>query len=218
MWGRWVMALGGLLVVLITPAFALSYFGAYGDEYQAPHDWLAALQDPLVSGGALDPGSTAQYDGYGLMYLGAWVIGLVGLVGVVGSQWVRFTERLRRAWSAVIATLALVTVGVFGDYALPDEVLGFIGFVLTGVGFLAAAVMFLLLGRALRRELGTRRRAAWTVGALGIVSVFGGMALVGHIPSGPGLGFAVAALVAGLARPWRVGPERWDSLSIDPVD
>lgn len=52
------MAVGGFAALLITPAFALSYFSAYAVPGESPSPWLAALQDPLVGAGLLVPGST----------------------------------------------------------------------------------------------------------------------------------------------------------------
>lgn len=194
------MAVGGLVALLITPAFALSFFSAYGMPEESPSPWLAGLRDPLLEAGLLDPGSTTVYDRYGMLYLAAWVVALAGLVVRVRSQLAQLTPRLRRAWVVVLGCLALVAVGILGDYAIPSDIVGGVGFVLTGLGFLGAAVAFAFLGRAVRRELGISRWAAWGVGALGVVSVVGGMALVGHIPSGPGSGFALAALVVAASR------------------
>ena len=207
MWARWVMALGGLLALLLTPPFALSYFSAYRTPSESPPAWLAGLEQPLTDAGLVEPGSPAMYNGYGLLYLVAWLIGLAGLIGVLTGEWPRFTVRLRRVWAVAVACLAVVAVGILGDYGLPGELGGVGGFALTVIGFLAAAVVFAFLGAALRRELRSTRRMAWCVGSLGIVSVVGGMALVGHIPSGPGWAFALAALIAGLTRPWRPARE-----------
>ena len=189
------MAVGGFTALLITPAFALSYFSAYAVPGESPSPWLAALQDPLTDAGLLEPGSTSVYDRYGVLYLAAWVLALAGSVTLVRPQLDRATPRLRRAWVAVLGCLALVAVGILGDYAIPNDRVGGVGFVLTGLGFLGATIAFAFLGYALRRQIGASRWVAWSVGALGVVSVVGGMALVGHIPSGPGCGFAVAAIV-----------------------
>ena len=40
---------------------------------------------------------------------------------------------------------------------------------------------------------------ALAVGLFGVVSLVGGMALVGHIPSGPGVGWVLGALGLGMA-------------------
>jgi hypothetical protein len=189
------MAVGGFTALLITPAFALSYFSAYAVPGESPRSWLAALQDPLADAGLLELGSTSVYDRYGVLYLAAWVLAWAGSVALVRPQLGPATPRLRRAWVAALGCLALVAVGILGDYAIPSDVVGGVGFVLTGLGFLGATVAFAFLGYALRREIGASRWLAWSVGALGVVSVVGGMALVGHIPSGPGCGFAVAAIV-----------------------
>jgi hypothetical protein len=189
------MAAGGFAALFITPAFALSYFSVYAVPGESPSPWLAALQDPLVGAGLLEPGSTTVYDRYGVLYLAAWVLALAGLVALVRPQLARATPHLRREWFAVLGCLGLVAVGILGDYAIPNDNVGGVGFILTGLGFLGAAVAFAFLGYALRRQIGVSRWVAWSVGVLGAVSVVGGMALVGHIPSGPGCGFALAAIV-----------------------
>ncbi|GAA4398823.1 hypothetical protein GCM10023168_05280 [Fodinibacter luteus] len=130
-----------------------------------------------------------------MLYLAAWVLALAGLTALVRPQLQRATPRLRRAWVAVFGCLTLIAAGILGDYAIPNDIVGGVGFVLTGLGFLAAAVAFALLGHAIRRSLDLSRWVAWSVGVVGVVSVVGGTALVGHVPSGPGCGFALAALV-----------------------
>lgn len=202
---RLALTVGGLTAVLLTPVFALSYFLAYGLPQEAPPGWLAHLQEPLTNAGLLD-GSTAAYDRYGLFYCAAWILALAGLGGLLRPVWGTFTARLRRAWVVVITGLGVVAVGVFGDYAPASDLVGGVGFVLTGVGFLVAAVGCGLLGWALLRDRGAKPVTALGVGALGVVSMVGGLALVGHIPSGPGLGWVVGAIVLGLVRPRHTGP------------
>ncbi|MFW5469536.1 hypothetical protein ACOCJ4_05760 [Knoellia sp. CPCC 206435] len=189
------MAVGGFTALLITPAFALSYFTAYAVPGESPRPWLAVLQNPLANAGLLEPGSISVYDSYGVLYLAAWVLALAGSVTLVRSQFGRAAPWLRRAWVGALGCLALVAVGILGDYAIPSDVVGSVGFVLTGLGFVGATVAFAFLGFALRRYIGASWWVAWSVAALGVVSVFGGMVLVGHVPSGPGSGFAVAAMV-----------------------
>lgn len=156
---------------------------------------MAAMQDPLAAAGLLELGSQTVYDRYGVLYLAAWVLALAGLAALVRPQLELAPQRLRRAWLAVLGCLGLVAVGILGDYAIPNDIVGGVGFLLTGLGFLGASLACALLGYALRRQIGLSRWVAWSVGVLGAVSVVGGMALVGHIPSGPGCGFALAAIV-----------------------
>lgn len=199
MLARLGLAVGGVVAVLLTPVFALSYFLAYGLPQESPPGWLASLREPLTDAGLLD-GSTVMYDRYGLFYCAAWVLALAGLVGRLRPQWGRSAPRLRRSWTVVVTGLGVVAVGIFGDYAPVSDIVGGVGFVLTGVGFLIAAVGCGFLGWALRRDRGASPVVALGVGAFGVVSLVGGMALVGHIPSGPGLGWVVGAIVLGLAR------------------
>jgi len=199
MLARLALAIGGSAAVLLTPPFALSYFSAYGAPSELPPSWLAALRGPLTGVGILETGSTSVYDRYGLLYCAAWVLALAGLVGLLRRQWPELSVRLRRAWAVLVAGLGVGAVGILGDYAPVDDIAGVIGFLLTGVGFLIAAVGSALLGWALRRDGRLDPTAALGVAALGVTSLVGGMALVGHIPSGPGVGWVLGALVLGLA-------------------
>lgn len=199
MLARLGLAVGGVAAVVLTPVFALSYFLAYGLPQESPPGWLAQLREPLADAGLLE-GSTAVYDRYGLIYGAAWVLALAGLVGLLLQEWRAFTPRLRRVWAVVVTGLGVVAVGILGDYAPVSDIVGGVGFVLTGVGFVIAAVGCGLLGWALRRDRGANPLMALGVGVLGVVSLVGGMALVGHIPSGPGLGWVFGAIVLGLAR------------------
>jgi hypothetical protein len=195
---RLALLLGGSVAVLITPAFALSYFLAYGVPGESPPDWLAQLEEPLTGAGLLQGGSAAAYDRYGQLYLVATVLAVAGLAALLLRRRPGASPGVRRAWAVLVAGLGLVELGILGDYAIPNDVVGGVGFVLTGVGFLVAAAGCGMLGRALRRDRAISPWSALGVGALGPVSVLGGMALVGHIPSGPGLGFALAATVLGV--------------------
>ncbi len=201
MWTRLGLAAGAAVALLVTPAFALSYYPAYGLAGETPAPWLAALRGPLSDIGLLGRGTTEAYDRYGTIYLTAWVVALTALGSFLRSRPAWWRRRLRPAWLSVLGSLALVAIGMVGDYAVAEDLAGGIGFLLTGVGFLGAVVSFPFLGRALRRELAVNLWVAWSVGVLGAVSVVGGVLLVGHIPSGPGAGFAFAALVLSAVAP-----------------
>ncbi|MFQ6171390.1 hypothetical protein ACK8HX_07265 [Oryzobacter sp. R7] len=197
---RWGLALGGLTALILTQACALSFFSAYGSPDEMPPRWLAAMEAPLSRVAVIAPGSTTVHDLYGLVYLGAWVLGLTGFARGLALRRSSFTVRLRRSWSAVLVGLGLVAIGIFGDYAIPNDMVGGIGFMLTGLGFVATSVALVVLGIVLRRDAAVGLPSAWMVAALGAGSVTGGTALVGHVPSGPGLGFALAALVLAATR------------------
>lgn len=200
MLARLALLLGGLFAALLTPPFALSYFLSYGvGQNESPPGWLSQLQNPLTNAGLLDAGSTSTYDRYGLLYLAASMLALVGLAGVLQRQWPRYMPRIRRAWVVLVTGLGLVELGILGDYGVSSDIVGGMGFLMTGLGFLTAAAGCGMLGWALSRE---RAASSWTslgVGAFGLISAVGGMALIGHIPSGPGLGFVSCALFLGLA-------------------
>ena len=202
------MVVGGGGALLLTPAFALSYLSAYAAPGESARPWLAALRDPLLRAGLLDPGSTAVYDRYGLLYLAAWVLALAGLAALVRPQLDRSVPRLRRAWVAVLGCLTLVAVGILGDYGVPSDTVGGVGFVLTGIGFVGAALALAFLARALGRDVGAGPWVVRSVAPLGVVSLVGGLALVGHVPSGPGVGFAGAALVLAASRGMSRGVSR----------
>jgi hypothetical protein len=195
---RPALVLGGLVAALLTPPFALSYFLAYALPEESPPRWLTSLQPMLIDVGLLDVGSTAAYDRYGLLYWGAWVMALGGLVALLRRRRSVTTERVRRAWTVVVVGLGVVGLGILGDYAPTSDIIGGLGFVMTGLGFLVAAVGSGLLGWALGRDGAVNSLQAVGVAFLGVVSMVGGMALVAHIPSGPGLGWAAAAVVLGL--------------------
>ena len=199
MLARLALTLGGAAAVLLTPAFALSYFSAYGQPSELPPGWLAELRGPLTAAGLLEAGSTSVYDRYGLLYCAAWGVGLAGLVGFLRRDWPALSVRRRRAWVVVVTGLGVVAVGIFGDYAPVGDIAGVVGFLLTGLGFLIAAVGSALLGWALCRDRQLNAMMARAAGLFGVVSLVGGMALVGHIPSGPGVGWVLGALGLGMA-------------------
>jgi len=196
---RLALAFGGLVALLLTPAFALSYFLSYGEPDESPPGWLAQLREPLLDAGLLNAGSTETYGMYGRLYFAAWVLGVAGLAGLLRQQWPQFTRPVRWAWVALVIALGVVALGILGEYASRNDSVNEVGFGLTVLGFLGTVAACGLLAWALRRD---RSINAWTavgVGALGVVSTGGGFALVGHIPSGLGLGFAAAGLFLGLA-------------------
>lgn len=196
---RLALLLGGLFAALITPPFALSYFLSYGEPNESPPGWLAQLENPLTTAGLLNAGSTSMYDRYGLLYLAASVLALLGLAGLLQRQWPGYLPRVRRAWVVLLTGLGLVALGILGDYGVSSDIVGGVGFLLTGLGFLTAAVGCGMLGWALSRDRAASSWKSFGVGVFGLISLVGGMALIGHIPSGPGLGFVGGALFLALA-------------------
>lgn len=203
---RIALVVGGFLALITTPAFALSYFLSFGGaEGESPPGWLAPLRGPLLDLGLLQsPGSSAAFDLYGLygkLYFVAWVMALAGLWGLLRGEWSGFGPRLRRAWTILLAGLGMAAAGILGDYTVMSGWVNALSFGLEVSGFLVAVTGCGLLGVALRRERAVSVGASAAVFSLGIVSVVGGFALVSHIPSGLGLGFAGTAMALGFAGP-----------------
>ncbi len=196
---RLALLLGGLCAALLTPPFALSYFLSYGEPDESPPGWLAQLQEPLTNAGLLDAGSTSTYDRYGLLYLAASMLSLVGLAALLQRRWPGYVPRVRRAWVVLVTGLGLVALGILGDYGVSSDIVGGAGFLMTGLGFLTAAGGCGMLGWSLRRDCAASVGTSLRVGSFGLISLVGGMAVIGHIPSGPGLGFVGGALFLGLA-------------------
>lgn len=162
---RLSLTVGGLLAVLLTPTFSLSYFLSFGDGHdESPPGWLAQLSEPLLEAGLLEAaGSSAAYSLYtlyGRLYLMAWVLALIGLAGMLRPEWSQFTSRLRRAWAVLLIGLCLVTLGILGEYGATSDSVNTLGFGFTILGFLGAAAGCGLLGWALWRD---RRVNSWTV-------------------------------------------------------
>ena len=93
----------------------------------------------------------------------------------------------------MLAGLVVLCVGIFGDYAVPNDIVGGIGFMLEGLGFLIVAIGVGLVAR---------ERAGALVGAGAALATFAcmiaGGVLTGHVPGGPGLTILVGALTFAL--------------------
>ena len=96
---------------------------------------------------------------------------------------------MRGGQRVIVAGLVVLCTGIFGDYAVPNDVVGGVGFLLQGIGFLVAGVGVGLLVRGRAGALAGAGAALATLACM-----FAGGALTGHIPSGPGLTILVGAL------------------------
>lgn len=193
--GRTSLVSGGLLGLVLTPPFALSYFLAYGHG-ERPPPWLDALREPLDDLGLIGVDRVASYHRYGLAYGLALLLVLVGLI-ILTRQAPSRPERV--AWAVVDFGLGVVAVGTLMDYGLPyDGPIPNVGFALELSGYLIIMIATLGVGFVLRRR---RRIATFGAVAVGVVVLVGmaiGTLAVGHIPSGPGISVMVAAVVGGL--------------------
>ena len=127
----------------------------------------------------------AVYDRYGVAYLVA--------LGLVTASLFALARPIRDGRRVVLVGLVVLCVGIFGDYAVPNDVVGGVGFLLEGVGFLVVAVG---VGLVVRGRTGALAGAGAALAML-VCMVTGG-ALTGHVPGGPGLTILVGALAFAL--------------------
>ena len=176
---------GALVGLALTLPFALAFQEAYGSGGTA--GLVPGGVSPwLLEHGLLGGDSKAIYDRYGVAYLAA--LGLVTASLFVLVRPIR--DRSRRV---VFIGLVVLCVGIFADYAVPNDVVGGIGFFLEGVGFLVVSVGVGLVARGHAGALVGAGAALATLACM----VTGG-ALTGHIPGGPGLTILVGALLFAL--------------------
>ena len=147
------LMVGGLVGLVITPAFSLAYFAAY-DPFGSPPGWLESVDLSLVGAGG---GRVAIYERHGIAYGLALLIVVVSLAVVVQTR-VGIGRRERLAWRVILLGLGMVTAGtigeygVFGGYGVSSDFWTGNAFGLEMLGFLVIAAGTVLLGRALRRE------------------------------------------------------------------
>ncbi len=178
------VVLGALVGLALTLPFALAFQDAYGSGGAAGlvpdgvSRWLFEL-------GLLGRDSEMIYDRYGVAYLVA--LGLVTVSPFVLARPMRGGRRV------LLAGLVVLCVGIFGDYVVPNDYVGAVGFALEGVGFLVVVVG---VGLVVRGRAGAFAGAGAALAALACM-VAGG-ALTGHTPGGPGLTILVGALAFAL--------------------
>ena len=174
-------ALGGLALTL---PFALAFQEAYGSG--GPAGFVPAGVSPwLFENGLLGGDPKAVYDRYGVAYLVA--LGLVTVSLFVLARPIREGRRV------ILVGLVVLCVGILGDYAVPNDVVGGVGFLLEGIGFLVVAIG---VGLVVRGRAGTLLGAGAALGTLACM-VAGGV-FTGHIPGGPGLTILLGALTFAL--------------------
>lgn len=189
---------GALAGLALTVPFAVAFEEAYGSGGAAgflPED----VEPWLFEHGLLGGDSKGVYDRYGVAYFLALVLVTASLA--VLARPVRGGRRV------ILVGLVVLCVGIFGDYAVPNDAVGGVGFLFEGSGFVVVAVG---VGLLVRERAGALTGAGAAVATLACM-VAGG-ALTGHIPGGPGLTILTGALAfALLARVRRDGMDVDDS-------
>ena len=168
----------------LTLPFALAFNEAY-ESGESAGFVPEGLSPWLFEHGLLGDDSKAVYDRYGAAYLVA--LGLVTAALFVLARPVREGRRV------ILIGLVVLCVGIFGDYVVPSDVFGGVGFLLEVVGFLVVAVG---VGLVVRSRAGAVVGAGATLATL--ASMVAGGALTGHIPGGPGLTILLGALAFAL--------------------
>ena len=178
------VAFGALLGLALTLPFAVAFREAY-DSGGAAGLVPGGLSPWLFEHGLLGGDSKAVYDRYGVAYLGALVL--------VTTSAFALARPIREGRRVVLVGLVVLCVGIFGDYAVPNDFVGGVGFLLEGIGFLVVAVG---VGLVVRGRAGALAGAAAALATLACM-VAGG-ALTGHIPGGPGLTVLLGAVAFAL--------------------
>ena len=175
---------GALVGLALTIPFALAFQEAYGSG-GTPGLVPGGVSPWLHEQGLLGGDSKAVYARYGVAYLVA--------LGLVTASLFVLARPFREHMRVVLAGLVVLCVGIFGDYAVPSDIVGGIGFMLEGIGFLVVAAG---VGLVVRGRAGAPVGAGAALATLACM-VAGG-ALTGHIPGGPGLTILVGALAFAL--------------------
>lgn len=175
---------GALVGLALTLPFALAFQDAYGSGGAA--GLVPGRISPwLFEHGLLGGDSKAVYDRYGVAYLVA--------LGLVTTSLFVLARPIRGGRRVVLVGLVVLCVGIFCDYAVPNDAVGGVGFMLEGIGFLVVAVGVGLVVRGRAGALGGAGAALAT-----LVCMASGGALTGHIPGGPGLTILMGALAFAL--------------------
>jgi len=188
---------GALAGLALTVPFAVAFEEAYGSGGAGflPED----VERWLFEHGWLGGDSKEVYDRYGVAYFLALVLVTASLA--VLARPVRSGRRV------ILVGLVVLCVGIFGDYVVPNDVVGGVGFLFEGIGFVVVAMG---VGLLVRERAGSLTGAGAAVATLACM-VTGG-ALTGHIPGGPGLTILTGALTFALrARVRRDGMDADDS-------
>jgi hypothetical protein len=179
-----------LIAVVLTVPFASAYFIANPVEGEAPPGWLHSLEPELGSLLTFAAPETV-YTLYGKVFNLVYILILPAVFGLHHLHRGTNSPREMRAFRVLVGGLIATSIGVAFDYWADG-----IGFVITMFGLLAVIVGTTLYGVATLRAGVLPPWSSWLLVAGG-PGAFVGMALFGHIPSGPTLLFAASWLAVG---------------------
>ena len=134
----------------------------------------------------------AVYELYGRVYNLVYLLILPAVVGLHHLHRATDSPKETRAFRVLVTGLIATSIGVAGDYWLNG-----LGFPIEVLGLLAVIVGTTLYGVATLRSGVLPAWSAWLLVAGG-PGALAGMALIGHIPSGPTFLFAVSWLAMGV--------------------
>ena len=178
------VVVGAFVGLALTLPLALAFQEAYGSGGAA--GLVPGGVSPwLFEHGLLGGDSKAIYDRYGVAYG-------IALALVTASLFV-LAWPIRGGRRVILVGLVVLCVGILGDYAVPNDIVGGFGFMLEGIGFVVVAVG---VGLVVRGRAGALVGAGAALAMLACM-VAGG-ASTGHIPGGPGLTILVGALAFAL--------------------
>lgn len=188
-WAGSAAAIGGLTAILMTPPFATAYFLAYPGEDHLPF-WFDSVEPRL--GRLLTFASRETvYETYGRMYNFIYLLLMPVVVALHRAQRDSPSRLEKSGYVALKWGLVATTVGVAGDYWGNG-----IGFLVELLGLLSMIVGVTIWGVALVRERVVPVQWAWLMILCGPGAV-ASLVLVGHLPSGPTLSFAIVWLLVG---------------------
>jgi hypothetical protein len=188
-WAGWGAIVGGLTATLVTPIFATAYFRAYPGEDPLPF-WYESVEprlDPLLTFAS----SETVYATYGRIYNVVYLLFIPIVVELHKAHRPSPNQLEKCGYAALTCALIATTLGVAGDYWSDG-----IGFGIELLGLLSMMVAVTVWGAALVRARVVPGLWAWLI----VISGPGAIAtllLMGHLPSGPTLSFAIVWLVVG---------------------
>lgn len=189
LWAGMAAIVGGAVAIALTIPIASAYFRAY-EAFDAHPIWLPFIERALAPLLEFAPPVTV-YEIYGRIYAVVFILYLPAAIHLHRQRSER-SGRLEAVGFAVVAgALVTTAIGVAADYWANG-----IGYTLSLLGLLGLAIGSTVWGLGVRRGGTVPTWWAWLLIAVGPLSVLC-LFLLGHVPSGPTLPFAVAWLLLG---------------------